>query len=162
MSKKRSGGHKELNQPNLGLLKLPYLKIGVIVGQTNIVEGLINEVIASYYVTGDSESASDTFSRDVLFSGYLTLENKLKLIGKIATHKGISVSEYVGIDGLKKWRLMRNIVAHGIPAQASDGSVHILLGDEHHDLENLRKRYGYRHEKIVNLLRKLNTNEHSL
>ncbi len=132
-----------------------YIQIGMIVGQVNIIETNIDWIIAEYYTNAkDSSPVNLRFQSEVLNSGMIRLDDKIKLLQQVAAAKGVEYTKKVDND-LRQWRKIRNIVAHGLPMHRVDGNTFIMQNGEYHDINKLREGFGKRQDRITDFLHTL-------
>lgn len=128
-----------------------YVQIGVIIGQVNLVETLINNVIVQHYGDPSNEERKSRFSRDILHGGMIRLDDKLKLLKLVADAKDIEMAGTI-VKDFRQWKIIRNTVAHGIPMQDGENEIRIALNGELHDINALRRGFVKRQDRITAFL----------
>jgi hypothetical protein len=132
-----------------------YMNIGMIIGQVNRVEMEINNIIAAQYTMGAGDAIRDAFLKDVLYSGMITLDGKLKLIATIAKAHDHEMSKDTE-KALNSWKVIRNTVAHGITGiNPNDGSAVVFYDGTSQQIDRLRESFGEKQDRIVAYLNTL-------
>jgi len=128
-----------------------YVQIGMIIGQVNLVESLINDVIAQHYGDPSNEERRNRLSGDILYGGMVRLDDKLKLLKLVADANDIEMTGPI-VKDFRQWKTIRNTVAHGIPMQNGENEIRIALNGELHDMDALRRGFGKRQDRITAFL----------
>lgn len=130
-------------------------RVGLIVGQVNSIELIINDIISNYYSNTNYQRELE-FKTEIL-NNSMTLAAKINCVKNIATRLGCKFSNQNSKD-FYMWKKIRNIVAHGVPIDVGEKQeVHMVLyyGNNKHEVSDLHQKFIKLQKRITVYLEKI-------